>query len=73
MERAYYRETLAANLEAFGGKHSLKATDIARVFKIDPRTVKKRFPFDRSGYIEIEKLTSLMCLSKEEIRKAYYL
>ena len=70
MEKVNYRETLAWLNELFGGKAIVSVTDVATAFKCDRRTAKKRYPF-KDCKIEITRLASFICLSAQEIRKAY--
>ena len=72
MERLNYRETLLFLNERFGGKVVVNTSQVAEAFGIDRRTAKKRYPFN-DGKIEITRLASMLCLSKQEIRNAYHL
>lgn len=69
MEKLDYRDTLSVLMQMFGGKMVLSAKEVGRVFGIDPRTARKRYPF-KGTMIELTRLASAMCLSSDEIRKA---
>lgn len=70
MEKQNYRDTLAYLLDVFDGKMVVGPTEVGRAFRIDPRTARKRYPFNNS-LIELTKLASYMCMSEEDVRKAY--
>lgn len=72
MERLDYRDTLSYLSDMFHGKIVVNMSQVAEAFGIDRRTAKKRYPF-KDGKIEITRLASMMCLSKQEIRQAYHL
>ena len=71
MEKVDYRETLLWLNELFEGKKLLTVTEVAEAFKVDRRTVLKRYPFEGSK-IEITRLASCMCLSAQDVRNAYH-
>lgn len=71
MEKVDYRETLAWLTDLFEGKKLLSVTEVATAFKVDRRTVAKRYPFENSK-IEITRLASCMCLSSQDVRNAYH-
>ena len=71
MEKLHYRETIAYLNELFEGKQLLNVSDVSRKMKIDRRAAIKRFPF-KNNKIELPRLASYMCLSAQDVRKAYY-
>lgn len=54
-----YRDTLEDILTFFDGKRMLRQCEVVRYTGLDPKTVKKRFPF-RDGFISATLLAREM-------------
>lgn len=60
MEKESYRDILESVLEFTGGGHVLSVQSVARFAGIDPRTAKRRYPFNGTS-ITAEALSRSLC------------
>lgn len=57
-----YDQQRARIEQIFPGRMSLKVSEVAAAEGLDPRTVRKRFPFCPDGMISVEDYIRTLCL-----------
>ncbi len=68
-EKKFYRENLEQILQYTHGRHLLSTKDVCGFTGIkDPRTIRNRYPMDKSGHISAATLASCLSVSARDVR-----